>query len=101
MLRSISLAILVIGGIACAAKLTPDAAKAELKQLMTLYTDDRPKFVVQKQEIEQASDCSRAVALREAIDEMAKEAAMTPGDTMVITQVQMELVQAQQVCQAK
>ena len=78
----------------------PDPAQ-ELSQLITLYQEARPKFVVQKQQMIQADDCSRATRLREAVDKMAADAAMSTEDTTVITQVQMELQQAEKDCQAK
>ena len=68
---------------------------------MTLYKDNREKFVVQKQEIEQAKDCGRATSLKQAIDDMAKQAAMSPENTDTITAVQMELDQAEKTCRAK
>lgn len=92
----------LIGMVACSSgKLSPDAAEAQVKQLMTLYTENKPKFVVQKQEIEQAPDCGRATSLREAIDSLAKEAALNPDNTQTITLVQMELNQAEKTCLAK
>jgi hypothetical protein len=86
---------------ACSGGLTKEAAAKEVDQLVTLYTEARPKFVVQKQEIEQASDCDRATKLRAAIDDKARAAAMSPEGTETITAVQMELSQAEKTCLAK
>src|SRR5690348_15174122 len=86
---------------ACGGGMTKDQAARELDQLVTLFQENRPKFVVQKQEIEQASSCDRATKLREAVDERAKAAAMTPENTETITMVQMELTQAEKACLAK
>ncbi len=82
-------------------KLSPDAAREQVNQLMTLYKENKPKFVVQKQEIEQDKNCDRATALREAIDKIAKDAAMSPDNTADITAMQMELTQAEKTCLAK
>jgi hypothetical protein len=73
----------------------------ELKQLIALYNDARPKFVVQKEQMIKDTDCSRATRLREAIDKMAADAAMSTADTGGITAVQMELQQAEKECLAK
>ena len=81
--------------------LSKDVAQQQVSQLMTLYKDNREKFVVQKQEIEQAKDCGRATSLKQAIDDMAKQAAMSPENTDTITAVQMELDQAEKTCRAK
>jgi len=72
-------------------------AKAEVQKLMALYTDARPKFVVQKQSIIQG-DCGRATKLRKAIDGMAADAAMSTANTETVTLVQMELQQAEKAC---
>ena len=84
--------------VGCATSLTPAQAKAQVNQLITLYQENKPKFVVQKQELQQADSCSRATALREAIDEMAAEAGMSPEPSETITLVQMELQQAEKAC---
>ena len=73
----------------------------ELKQLITLYEQDRPKFVVQKQNIIQESGCGRANRLRAAADTLASEAAMQPGDSSTIVKIQMEMQQAQKECEAR
>lgn len=93
----------VVAVAACAGKQDPpppDPAQ-EVSQLIKLYQEARPKFVVQKQQMIQADDCDRATTLREAIDRMAADAAMSTEDTTVITQVQMELQQAEKECLAK
>ena len=79
---------------------TKDPAK-EIQQLIKLYQEAKPKFVVQKQKMVQAEDCSRATRLRKEIDKLAEEAAMSTEDTEVITKVQMELQQAEKDCLAK
>ena len=85
----------------CASSLTPAQAKQQVQQLITLYEEAKPKFVVQKQELQQADSCDRATALREAIDAMAAEAAMSPEPSETITLVQMELQQAEKACLEK
>lgn len=82
----------------CASSLTPAQAKQQVQQLMTLYQENKPKFVIQKQEIEQADSCNRATALREAVDGMVADAAMSPESNETLTVVQMELQQAEKTC---
>jgi hypothetical protein len=98
MRRAIGVAGLVM--LACGG-MTREQAGREVDQLMVLYKENRPKFVVQKQEIEQAGSCDRAQMLRAAIDEKARAAAMSPADTETITLVQMELTQAEKNCLAR
>ena len=74
---------------------------AELRQLTVLYQQARAKFVVQKQEMIQAEDCDRATRLRQAADDAAAEAAMSPENTQTVTLMQMELQQAEKECLAK
>ncbi len=81
--------------------MSPDEAKKQLQQLMVLYKENKPKFVIQKQQMQQAEDCSRSTALRVAIDKMAEEAAMSPEKTEGITAMQMELTQAEKACLEK
>lgn len=99
MLRSIL--VVVLGAVACGGGMTAEQATREVDQLVALFKENRPKFVVQKQELEQASDCDRARKLRAAMDDKARAAAMSPEDTQVITMVQMELSQAEKNCLAK
>ncbi len=102
MKKILVLAVCIGAFAACSStKMSPDQAKAQVQQLMALYKENKPKFVVQKQEIQQADDCGRATALREAIDAIAAEAAMSPEDTESITMVQMELQQAEKGCLEK
>lgn len=102
MVRILAATMIAAGFFGCGGpKLSKDAARQQLEQLMTLYQENRPKFVVQKQEIAQDADCSRATALREAADEKARAAAMSPENTQAVTMVQMELQQAEKACLAK
>ena len=91
-----------IGGLsACGGTKAARSPAEEVKQLINLYENARPKFVVQKQKMVQASSCSRATRLRQAIDSMAEDAAMSAANTDTITVVQMELQQAEKDCLAK
>ncbi len=102
MLKGIVVAALAVGMFACGgSKLSKDAARQQVDQLIALYEQNRPKFVMQKQEIEQDKSCDRATALRQAIDDKAREAAMSPTNTDTITLVKMELKQAEKTCRAK
>ena len=102
MQKILILAVCVGGFIGCTStRLSPDAAREQVNKLITLYKENKPKFVVQKQQLEQAEDCGRVTSLREAIDKIAEEAAMSPEDTEVITLVQMELQQAEKTCLQK
>jgi hypothetical protein len=94
-----SLLVLFVAG--CGGSLSESEARDQVTQLITLYQDNQAKFVVQKQQIVQDKSCSRATALRKAIDKMAASAAMNPADTKEITVVQMELTQAEKGCLAK
>jgi hypothetical protein len=101
-MRKIALVLVVVGAAACGgSKMSKGEAQAQLDQLTTLYQENRPKFVSQKQEIVQADSCDRASALREAADDKAKAAAMSPENTDTITAVQMEMAQAEKDCLAK
>lgn len=99
MLKVVTVVALVVGCVACGGY-SREQAKREVDQLTVLYGENRPKFVVQKQEIEQG-DCDRATKLREVADANAKEAALNPADTETVTMVQMELTQAEKVCLAR
>lgn len=96
MLKVAAALVVGLGMVACGGY-SQDQAKREVDQLTVLYSQNRTKFVVQKQEIEQG-DCDRATKLREAIDQKAKDAAMNPADDDTLTMVQMELTQAEKVC---
>lgn len=78
--------------------LTEDQAKQEVQQLLVLYKEARAKFVLQKQKLEQANDCGRATALKQAAKRWEDQANMQPGDTQDITNLRMELEQAEQNC---
>lgn len=95
--------VMGVGLLGCGGKQQPATKDPmqEVQQLITLYEQARPKFVVQKQEMIQADDCGRATRLREAIDQMAADAAMSPEPSDTITKVQMELQQAEKECLAK
>lgn len=95
-----SLSLLACGGPQKPAY-TDDKAKAEIEQLMTLYKEARTKFVVQLQQLEQAEDCSRAVALDKAIKKIKAEADMSPNPSKDIDIVAMELAEALKKCEAK
>ena len=96
-----SLFLIAVAGCGGSQKPPTQDPKAEVQQLITLYNQARAKFVVQKEQLSNGSDCSRATRLRNAIDELAAEAAMSPEDTGEITAVQMELQQAEKDCLAK
>ena len=81
--------------------LSPKAADEQLDKLIVLYEENRPKFVVQKQEMIQNADCARAQALRAAADRKMAQAAMSPEDSTLLTQVQMEMQQAASECAQK
>jgi hypothetical protein len=106
MLRRFTVAVLLVSGamgaISCGGnKLSKDAARQQLEQLLVLYKENKPKFVAQKQEMEQDKSCDRATAVREAMDEKAAAAAMSPDKDETITMVKMELEQAEKTCKAK
>jgi len=87
--------------VACGGGMSASAADQQVAQLITLYKENREKFVIQKQEIQDEKGCGRAKALREAIERKEKAAAMSPDKTDDITMVRMELVQAAEVCASK
>ena len=95
----------VFGSVACGGAQRPalseDQAMKEVEQLMVLHQEARAKFVVQKEQLIKAEDCTRATMLREAIDKKAAEAAMSPENTKHITLVQMELKEAEKNCLEK
>ncbi|MBI3178787.1 MAG: hypothetical protein HYZ27_03960 [Deltaproteobacteria bacterium] len=98
--RLVALAVVAVSLGACGG-MSREAARREVQQLTVLYQENRPKFVVQKQEMIQAKSCERATALRAAADELVKEAAMSPSKDDTLTLVQMELNQAAKECRAK
>jgi len=101
MRKLVAVGLLVVGAAGCGGAMGQSEARQQVSQLITLYKENRAKFVVQKQEIVQASSCSRATALRQAADSLVAEAAMSPDDATPVTMVQMELKQAEKDCFAK
>ncbi len=75
----------------------PDDPKKELEMLMVLYKENRPKFVVQKEDMIKG-DCDRATRVRQAADDMVAEQSMMPEKNETLTLVQMELQQAEKAC---
>jgi hypothetical protein len=100
MWRGLVITSLIAGTLGCGG-LSKEEAKKQVDQLVVLYQENRPKFVEQKQAIEQASSCGRATALREAVDDKVHEQAMSPEKNETLTLVQMELQQAEKTCRAK
>jgi hypothetical protein len=90
-------------GVGCASSkgMGADEARTQVQQLMTLYKDDRAKFVIQKQKLQQADSCADATALAQAAKKWEDEANMQPGDTMEVSQLHRELDEAEKVCRAK
>jgi hypothetical protein len=78
-----------------------DQARKEMEQLIVLYKEDRPKFVVQLQQMEQEKGCARVTKMLKEINKMKEEADMKPGNSQDITIVQMEITEANKKCQAK
>jgi hypothetical protein len=102
MKKIVALALCFGGLYGCSSTaLAPDAAREQVKQLMVLFQENKPKFVLQKQELEQASDCGRATSLREAIDALVTEQALSPEKNETLTMVQMELSQAEKTCTSR
>ena len=97
----VNAAICLSGLVGCAHSMSPQDARTQVESLMTLYKDDRTKFVIQKQKLQQASDCSAADALAEAAKKWEDEANMKPGDTMEVSQLSRELAEADKVCRSK
>ena len=79
---------------------TPES-RDEAQQLITLFKENRTKFVEQKQSLASGADCGHATQLRVAIDELAHEAGMNPENTDDVKKVQMELHEAEKTCQSK
>ncbi len=101
MRRLVVVSLVLMTIVACAGGLSESEARQQVSQLITLYQQNRAKFVEQKQQIVQDSSCARATALRGAADKLVREAAMSPDDTTQLTMVQMELAQAEKDCLAK
>ncbi len=99
MWRGFVIAGLVAGAMGCGG-MTKQEAQRQVDQMMVLYQENRPKFVLQKQELEQGN-CSRAAMLREAADDKVRAAAMSPERNETLTLVQMELAQAEKTCRSR
>ncbi len=103
-LLALSICVVCAGWvIGCGGKQSPPAKDPdqEIQQLIKLYNEARPKFVVQKQIMIQDEDCSGATRLREAMDKIADEAAMSTEPAETIIKMQMEMKQAEKDCLAK
>ena len=100
MWRGMVIVALLSGTVACGG-MSKDEARRQVDQMLVLYKENRPKFVLQKRELETASSCSRATALRQAADDKIQAAAMSPDKDETTTLVKMELDQAEKTCLAK
>jgi hypothetical protein len=92
---------ILAAGCAGSKSMAPDEARAQVQRLMTLYKEDRTKFVIQKQKLQQADSCADATALAQAAKNLEDEANMQPGDTMEVSQLHRELDEAEKVCRAR
>lgn len=99
MMRFVGVVALVLVG--CGGGLSSQEAARQVDQLVVLYSENRPKFVEQKQAMIQADSCERAEKLRGAADAKLEAAAMSPENNEALTAVQMELAQAEKECKAK
>ncbi len=100
MWRGLVTAGLIAGAAACASApaMPREEAQRQLDQMLVLFQENRPKFVLQKQEIQQEKACTRAKGLRQAADDRVKAESMSPTRNENLTMVQMELVQAERAC---
>ncbi|MBN1959828.1 MAG: hypothetical protein JW841_02675 [Deltaproteobacteria bacterium] len=101
MWRGISIVLLFSGVLCSCGGISKEEAMRQVDQLIVLYEENRPKFVLQKSELEKASSCDRATALRQAADDKIRAASMSKESDDNLTKVQMELLQAEKNCQAK
>lgn len=101
MQKLLAVGMLLVAATGCAGGMSASEARQQVTQLITLYQENRAKFVEQKQQIVQAPSCDRATALKAAADKLVAEAAMSPENTQHITVIQMELAQAEKDCLAK
>ncbi len=85
-------------GCASAPMFPREQAQLELDQMVALFQENRPKFVLQKQALQDERGCTRAKALRAAADDRIKAKALSPERNEALTMVQMELVQAEKAC---
>ena len=94
---------LTFGSVGCATSkgMSPEAARQQVEQLMTLYRDDRTKFTLQKQHLQELKDCSEATSLRDAAKKWNDEANMQAGDSSDNFKLYSELDQAEKTCRAK
>ncbi len=99
MWRGLLISGLVAGAMGCGG-MTKQEARKQVGQLVVLYQEDRNKFVLQKQELEQGN-CTRAVMLRQAANDQIREQAMSPASNETLTLVQMELAQAEKTCRSR
>ena len=79
---------------------SPDP-KPGLDQLLVLYKENRPKFVIQKIKMIQASSCRRAATLHREAKARVKAAEMSPENNDVLIAVQRELDQAEKECRKR
>ena len=100
MWRGMLMAAVTMAATACGG-ISKQEASRQVDQLVVLYQENRPQFVVQKQQLEQASSCSRTSALREAVDDKVRATAMSPDQNETVKLVKMELEQAEKTCRAK
>jgi hypothetical protein len=99
MLRMLVVTGLVLGALGCGGGLSKQEAARQLDQMVVLYSENRIKFVAQKQELEK--DCGRASALRQAAADRTQQEAMSPQKNEALTLVSMELQQAEQTCKSR
>lgn len=94
---------LSLGAVACATSksMSPDEARHQVEQLMTLYREDRTKFTLQKQHLQELKDCSEATSLRDAAKKWNDEANTQPGNSEDNFKLYSELEQAEKTCRAK
>ena len=91
--------LMFLGACSSAPKPVVDTA-AELDKLLVLYEKNKPKFVIQKQKMVQASNCKRATRLHNEAKSRVKAAELSPEDNGGLIAVQRELAQAEKDCLA-
>lgn len=100
----LSAVVLILGLIVgCASSPEPPkiSPATELDQLVVLYKQSRPKFVIQKQKMIQANTCNRATRLHNEAKSRIKAAEMSPETNNALIAVQRELAQAENECRKK
>ncbi len=90
----------VVGGALGCGGMSKQEARKQVDQLVVLYQQNRPKVVLQKQEIERGN-CASAAMLRDAAGDEIREQAMSPETNETLTLVHMELQQAEQTCRSR